>query len=80
VPGRPPLLHRAQQHGESLSRKLARAGLRDEVITRLREDEHVIMLGCGATSLRLRPALSVTADELDRAVDALDRVLRTLGH
>jgi L-lysine 6-transaminase len=59
---------------------LPSAALRDEVITRLREDEHVIMLGCGATSLRLRPALTVSPDELERAVDAVDRVLRALGH
>ena len=56
------------------------AELRDEVITRLREDEHVIMLGCGASSLRLRPALTVSGEELDRAVDAVHRVLRGLGH
>ncbi|WP_037062578.1 L-lysine 6-transaminase [Pseudonocardia acaciae] len=48
---------------------------RDRVIARLREDEHVLMLGCGTSSLRLRPALTVTAAELDRAVTALDRVL-----
>jgi L-lysine 6-transaminase len=55
------------------------SGLRNELITRLREDERVLMLGCGATSLRVRPALTVSLDELDRGVAALDRVLSTLG-
>jgi L-lysine 6-transaminase len=77
---RHPVVGQVRGRGLMCAFTLPTAELRDEVVTRLREDEHVIMLGCGATSLRLRPALSVTADELDRAVDALDRVLRTLGH
>jgi L-lysine 6-transaminase len=58
---------------------LPAANLRDEVIRRLREDERVLMLGCGAASLRFRPALTVRTDELDRALTALDRVLATIG-
>jgi len=54
---------------------LPSAQLRDGVITRLREEEHVMMLGCGASSLRLRPALTISVDELDRGLAALDRVL-----
>ncbi len=52
--------------------------LRSRALTKLRDDEHVLMLGCGERSLRFRPALSVTADELDQAVAALDRVLEDL--
>jgi L-lysine 6-transaminase len=52
--------------------------LRDEVITRLREEERVIMLGCGATSLRFRPALTVRVEELDRALAALDAIFATI--
>jgi L-lysine 6-transaminase len=59
---------------------VADPALRDEVVTRLREDERVILLGCGASSLRFRPALTVSVEELDRAVAALDRVLSALGH
>jgi L-lysine 6-transaminase len=58
---------------------LPTAELRNEVITRLREDEHVMMLGCGASSLRVRPALTITVDEIDRGIAALDRVLSKLG-
>ncbi|MGN6609141.1 MAG: L-lysine 6-transaminase [Jatrophihabitans sp.] len=54
------------------------AALRDAVITRLREDESVLVLGSGTTSIRFRPALTVTADELDRGLAALDRVLTAL--
>jgi L-lysine 6-transaminase len=49
--------------------------MRDEVIARLRKEEHVVVLGCGESSLRLRPALTVSTEELDRGLAALDRVL-----
>ena len=52
--------------------------LRDEVITRLREDERVLVLGCGTAGLRVRPALTISVDELDRGLAALDRVLTAL--
>lgn len=52
--------------------------LRDLVVTRLRTDEHVIVLGCGTRSLRFRPALTVTEAELAEGVAALDRVLTGL--
>jgi L-lysine 6-transaminase len=53
------------------------SALRDRVIKGLR-DERVIVLGCGARSVRLRPALSVTEDELGIGLAALDRVLNGL--
>ncbi|HMG28636.1 MAG TPA: L-lysine 6-transaminase [Jiangellaceae bacterium] len=48
---------------------------RDKVLTALRDDEHVLVLGSGDRSVRFRPALSVTDDELDLAVQAVGRVL-----
>jgi L-lysine 6-transaminase len=54
---------------------LASPELRDEVVTVLREREHVLILGTGARGIRFRPPLTVTEAELDRAIDALDRVL-----
>ena len=39
----------------------------------------VIMLGCGADSVRFRPALTVSHDELDAAVDAVRAVLRSMS-
>ena len=52
--------------------------VRDLVVTRLRTDERVIVLGCGTRSLRFRPALTVTEAELAAGVAALDRVLTDL--
>jgi L-lysine 6-transaminase len=48
------------------------------VIRRLRVDEHVLVLGSGPTSIRFRPALTVTSDELDRALAAIGRVLASV--
>jgi L-lysine 6-transaminase len=59
---------------------LPTAQLRDEVVGRMREEEHVILLGCGRSSVRLRPALTVLPEELDRGIAALDRVLTTIGY
>ena len=54
------------------------AGLRDAALAALREDEHVLVLGCGTRSVRFRPALTVPADDLAAGVAALDRVLTRL--
>lgn len=58
---------------------LPSAGYRDEVLRVLREREHVLAIGTGASGIRFRPPLTVTAAELDTAVDALDRVLTDLA-
>jgi len=55
------------------------AGLRDAVVVAARDDEHVIMLGCGGNSIRFRPALTVSDDDLAAGVAAIDRVLTGLG-
>jgi L-lysine 6-transaminase len=47
--------------------------LRNTVITHLRKVERVIVLPCGERSVRLRPALSVTPEEIDEAVGAIGR-------
>ncbi len=53
--------------------------LRDEVVTTLRADEHVLALGCGERTLRVRPNLAVTRQEIDRGCDAISRVLGKVG-
>jgi L-lysine 6-transaminase len=53
--------------------------LRDEVITRLRETERVLVLGSGARSIRFRPALTVSPGELDHGLAAIDRVLSSVA-
>jgi L-lysine 6-transaminase len=52
---------------------------RDEVLRCLYDDERVLALGCGERSVRFRPALSVTPQELGQAVAALDRVLTAIA-
>jgi L-lysine 6-transaminase len=57
---------------------LPSAEVRNAVVAKLREDEHVLVLGCGTASLRVRPALTVSIEEIDRGVAAFDRVLSSL--
>jgi L-lysine 6-transaminase len=55
-------------------------GLRDETLRRLRADEHVLVLPAGERTVRLRPALTITADEIGTALAAFGRVLDGLAH
>jgi L-lysine 6-transaminase len=57
---------------------LPTAAQRDALIAGL-WDCGVIMLGCGSDSVRFRPALTVSHDELDAAVDAVRVVLRSMS-
>lgn len=54
---------------------LASRGVRDRVLGDVQRRERVFLLGCGERSIRFRPSLAVTADELDAAVSAFDRAL-----
>nr|WP_319945661.1 L-lysine 6-transaminase [Nocardia macrotermitis] len=72
---RHPRVHDPHGRGLLCAITLDSTELRDEVVTRLREDEHVLLLGTGDRGIRFRPPLTVTTEELDSAVDALDRVL-----
>jgi L-lysine 6-transaminase len=48
---------------------------RDRLLARLRDEEGVLMLPCGETSIRLRPALSIAPEDLEYGLAALRRVL-----
>ncbi|GAA3241173.1 L-lysine 6-transaminase [Pseudonocardia petroleophila] len=48
---------------------------RDAVLAHLRRTERVLMLGSGERSVRFRPALTITVEELDLAVAALGRAV-----
>ncbi|WP_132470987.1 L-lysine 6-transaminase [Rhodococcus sp. SMB37] len=48
---------------------------RDEILAHLYRNEQVLMIGSGQRGIRFRPPLTVTLDELDEAIAALDRVL-----
>jgi L-lysine 6-transaminase len=76
VAGRhPDLVSNTRGRGLMCAIGLPSAAVRDDVVTRMRTEEHVIMLGCGERSLRFRPALTVSEDALDAACEALGRVL-----
>ncbi|MFC5212679.1 L-lysine 6-transaminase [Streptomyces coerulescens] len=70
-----PMTSNARGRGLMSAIDLADSGARDEVVRRLRTEEQVIALPCGERSVRFRPALTVTEDELGFALRALDRVL-----
>jgi L-lysine 6-transaminase len=53
-------------------------GTRDVVLARLRDEERVLLLGCGQRSIRFRPALTISESELEAGVAALDKVLTNL--
>ncbi len=55
------------------------AAVRSAVLRKMYDDAHVIALGCGERSIRFRPSLAITREELGQAVDALDNVLTTVG-
>ena len=63
----------ARGRGLFLAVDLTDRGTRDRVVDDLRDREHVIVLPCGERSVRFRPALSVSQDEIDEAVAALAR-------
>ena len=50
--------------------------VRNATVAALRDDEHVLLLGCGERSIRFRPSLVVSTEELAAACDAVDRVLQ----
>lgn len=76
---RHPMVSDVRGRGLMCAFTLPTAQLRDETVQRLRADERVLLLGCGSSSVRFRPALTVTVDELDQGLAAADRVLATLA-
>jgi L-lysine 6-transaminase len=67
------LLSNVRGRGLFVACDLARAEQRNAVIDDLRRIERVIVLPCGISSIRFRPALSVSEDEIDEAVAAVRR-------
>ena len=75
---RHPVVTDVRGRGLMCAFSLPDAALRDAVLARLRDDEHVLLLGCGTRSVRFRPALTVPDADLAAGVAALDRVLEKL--
>jgi L-lysine 6-transaminase len=74
-----PVAANARGRGLMCAIDLSDGGVRDDVVRRLRTEEQVIALPCGERTVRFRPALSITRDELKFALRALDRVLADLS-
>jgi L-lysine 6-transaminase len=70
----PELVSNVRGRGLMCAIDLPDGAVRDQVIAGLR-DEQVLALPCGELSVRFRPALSVTEDELGIGMAALHRVL-----
>ncbi len=77
--GRHDTLSQARGRGLWASIDVHDTALRDTVRRHLLTDEQVVLLGCGTRTLRFRPTMTVTVDELDEAVDALDRTMTALA-
>lgn len=69
----------ARGRGLMCALDLPDAAMRDAVTSRMFTDEHVFLLGCGPRTVRFRPTLTVTEDELDRGLAALERTLCSIG-
>ena len=65
------LLDNARGRGLFAAVDLPDAATRDAVLADLLEHEQVLALPCGQVSIRFRPALTVSAEEIDEAVSAL---------
>ncbi|MFF4992435.1 L-lysine 6-transaminase [Streptosporangium saharense] len=71
----PGLVRHARGRGLMCAFDLPDTTTRDRLVARLRREEGVLVLPCGDQSVRLRPALSVTAEELAEGTNALTRAL-----
>jgi L-lysine 6-transaminase len=49
---------------------------RDELRDRLYANS-LIVIGCGATTIRFRPPLIISSEEIDKAIDIIDQTLKT---
>lgn len=75
----PPLVGNARGRGLLCAFDLPSAALRDEFVTRLRREEHVVTLSGGERSVRLRPALTISEEEIGLAVAAMGRILGVMA-
>lgn len=57
---------------------LATPALKSALVSRALEEENLLLLGAGETSIRLRPNLHVTTADIDRLAQMLDRLLSRL--
>ncbi|MFD0772360.1 L-lysine 6-transaminase [Streptomonospora algeriensis] len=71
----PELVDNARGRGLMCAFDLPTASLRNEIVRRLLVEEKVLVLPSGVRSVRLRPALSISKEEVDTVLESFDRVL-----
>jgi L-lysine 6-transaminase len=76
----PDLVSNARGRGLLCAFDAADPELQTQIILRMREDERVLVLPCGVSSVRLRPALNVAEEDLEAVAAAFDRVLERIAH
>jgi L-lysine 6-transaminase len=76
---RHPIVSQVRGRGLMCAIDLPDPATRDELVARLFDDEHVVLLGCGTRTVRFRPTLTVTREELEQGVTALDRALTAMA-
>lgn len=72
---RHPAVSDARGRGLFCAIDLPDTAIRDEVIRRLFSEEHAFILGCGVRSIRFRPPLTITVEELHDGLERLERVI-----
>ncbi|MEU9332341.1 L-lysine 6-transaminase [Streptomyces sp. NPDC048290] len=72
----PALVSNARGRGLMCAFDLPSTAFRDSFVAMLREEEGVLVLPGGELGVRLRPALSVSPEELSAALDAFARALK----
>ncbi|WP_397428778.1 L-lysine 6-transaminase [Pseudofrankia sp. BMG5.37] len=77
--GHPRLLSNPRGLGLLCAFDLPDRATRDEALRRLRVDEHVLTLPAGDVTVRVRPALTITGDEIGAALAAFGRVAAALA-
>ncbi|GAA3551902.1 L-lysine 6-transaminase [Nonomuraea rosea] len=72
---RPESLSNVRGRGMMCAFDLPDQAARDALVTRLREDQGVLVLPCGPRSVRMRPALNIPESDLDHGLKALSEAL-----
>jgi len=72
----PEMISNARGMGLMCAFDLPTTKQRDELIKKL-YNNGLIIVGCGAKSIRFRPALIITSEEIDKALEIIDKTLKT---
>lgn len=75
----PALVSNVRGRGLMCALTLPSGAIRDDILRRCRDEESLLLLGCGTDAIRWRPMLCVSIEELDMAVSKLDAVLARIA-